>query len=69
MLGGEMQLISDQNVGSTFYVYLPENFVSLEQTDPKTEGKSKGTTMMNYRPMDDRAEYARRTPRVSWVEV
>lgn len=23
----------------------------------------------NYRPMDDRAEYARRTPRVSWVEV
>ena len=54
MLGGEMQLISEQSVGSTFYVYLPENFVSLEQTDPKTEGKSKGTTMMNYRPMDDR---------------
>jgi signal transduction histidine kinase/CheY-like chemotaxis protein len=54
MLGGEMQLISEHNVGSTFFVYLPENYVSVEQADQRNEGKQKGTTMKNYRPMDDR---------------
>ncbi len=55
MLGGEMQLISEQNVGSTFFVYLPENYVSVEQSEQLIgDNKSKSSMMMNYRPMDDR---------------
>lgn len=55
MLGGEMQLVSEQNVGSTFFVYLPENYVSVEQSEQLIgDNKSKSSMMMNYRPMDDR---------------
>ncbi len=54
MLGGEMQLISEQGVGSTFFVYLPEMLkLNTEIVSHETE-----VSVVDFkkavRPMDDR---------------
>ena len=54
MLGGEMQLISEQNAGSTFFVYLPENYQEETENVSHETDKGKKSSSKNYRPMDDR---------------
>ena len=63
MLGGEMQLTSEHSVGSTFYVYLPVDYLSIRENLEKDirehEGKSvpmRRQKTGKFQSADDRAQ-------------